>query len=144
MSIMSLVAIPVAFVVMPVIAVMIVTMVTPSITPRIANSEAMAVVEIETERGTVAIHAGPIGPVAIPLVFVPAAAHPEEELAVPSAIIDRTAEPDAVVIDRAIEDGIIPELVGTSPAVAITARAQRETDSGPNAQSKTEAGGAGL
>src|SRR5690349_11197027 len=112
--------------VMIVVAIMIVVVMVMVMekakTPGVEPDESVVDVEIIVLRRPEATDAGIVGPIAAPLVQAPVAADPVIVVALPIAIVERSAIPLAVEIDRAISDRIIPEIVRAAGAVAIAPR----------------------
>ena len=88
-------------------------------TPGIEPDESVVDVEIVILWRSEPVDAGVVWPVARPFVHAPVAANPVVIIALPIAIVERSAIPFAVEIDGAVGDGIIPEIVRTACAVAI-------------------------
>src|SRR5689334_11092388 len=104
-----------------VVIVMVVVMAEEAQTPRVEPDESVVDVEVVVLGRSKAADAGIVRPVASPFVAPPVAANPIIVVALPIAIIERSAIPLARKIDRAIGDRIIPEIVRATRAVAITA-----------------------
>lgn len=116
----TLVAMVVMAMVMVAIMVVIVMMVMEeSPTPGIEPDESVVDVEIVILGRSEPTDAGVVWPVAIPFIQAPVAADPVVIIALPIAIVERSAIPLAVEIDRAVSDGIIPEIVRAACAVAV-------------------------
>src|SRR5579864_4911506 len=123
---MALVAMVVMVMVMVMVAIMIAIMVVivmmvmeESPTPGIEPDESVVDVEIVILWRSEPADAGVVRPVASPFVHAPVAADPVVIIALPIAIVERSAIPLAVEIDRAVSDGIIPEIVRAACAVAV-------------------------
>src|SRR5438105_3614124 len=96
--------------------------------PTSFNIESVFFVVGEVERGPEAHVACPVGPRTIPLVAVPVATDPEPVMApLIVANIDGSAIPDASGKDRAVEDGIGPEVIRAAGVVAIATCIGRRT-----------------
>ena len=126
----SMIAMMVVIVVAIMIMIVIVMMVVAeeAQTPRVEPDEPVVDVEIIVLRRSKASDAGIVGPVSAPLVVAPVAANPVVVVALPIAIVERSAVPLAGEIDRAVGDGIIPKVFRATQAVAIPAGLVRKSD----------------
>lgn len=122
MVIAVMVVIMIAVMIMIVIVVVVMVVTEETQTPGVEPDEAVVRIEIIVERWTEASDAGVVGPIAFPLVAPPVAADPVVVVAVYVAIVERTAIPFTVEIDRTIGDRIVPEIGRTAHAVAIATR----------------------
>lgn len=121
MVIAVMVMIMIAVMVMIVIVMMVV--VTEKVeAPGIEPDETVVGIEVIVTWRTKPADAGVVGPIAFPLVAPPVAADPVVVVAVYVAIVERTAIPFTVEIDRTIGDRIVPEIGRTAHAVAIATR----------------------
>ena len=119
---MALVAMVVMAMIMVMVAIMVMivmVLMEKAPTPGIEPDESVVDVEIVILWRSEPADAGVVGPVASPFVHAPVAANPVVIIALPIAIIEWSAIPLAVEIDRAVRDGIIPEIVRAAGAVAI-------------------------
>src|SRR5689334_14834493 len=129
LSAVAMIAVVVMIVAMiAVVIVMVVVMAEEAQTPRIEPDESVVDVEVVVLGRSKAADAGIVRPVAPPFVAPPVAANPIIVVALPIAIIERSAIPLAREIDRAVGDRIIPEIVRATRAVAIAARVVGKPD----------------
>jgi len=125
-TMVPMIAMVIAVMVVIMIAVMVVIVIVMMVVvaekaeaPGVEPDEAVVRIKIVVERWTEASDAGIVGPIAFPLVAPPVAADPVVVVAVYVAIVERSAVPFAVEIDRTIGDRIVPEICRTAHAVAI-------------------------
>jgi len=107
------------------------TMIAPSLpTPFVAHPETtIVIVEIEAPRRTKAVGASPRRPRTAPLIVTPAAADPELRTALGLTIVHRPPEPVAAIENRAIVYRHVPEGIGTTVIIAISAGGIGKIDS---------------
>ena len=142
----TVITIMIMIVIVVMIAIVIVVMMVmtePEEAPLVAPNESVVEIEIIIERRPEAVDADIVRPVTAPRVAAPIAVYPIVIVAVPVAIIEGTAIPLAVEIDRAIGDWIIPESVRTSPTVAIAPALVGKSYAAARAVAKAETVGAG-
>ena len=86
-----------------------------------AAAEAMAAIEVQSQRGTITAFMPPVRTGTAPFVITPAAANPILTPAIPVAIIDRTVIPTVAIVDGTIIDRQIPIIVRATIGIAIAA-----------------------
>src|SRR5216684_2381810 len=137
----AMTVIAMVIVIMVVIAIMIVmvVMMEKAEAPVVQPDKAVARIEIVVERRTESADARIVRPIAFPLVAPPIAADPVEIVALRVAIVERSAIPLAVEIDGTIGYRIVPEIIRTAQAVAISAALVRKSDAAARAVAETKA-----
>ena len=136
-------AIPVAMVAIVVAAAVPVTMIAavllvPAMTPVVAPVESVALVEVESERGTKTAYAGLARTKAAPFVMTPVAMDPVVVVPVTLTIVERAAIPLAVIKYRTVRDRKVPETIGASKVVAIAAAVVRKSDAAAGSEAEAE------